>query len=271
MLANMKIIVVLPAYNAAETLKQTYEEIPHEIVDEVILIDDASNDATVELAHSLGIPTFRHNCNRGYGGNQKTCYTIALARGADIVVMLHPDYQYTPKLVTAMAAMIASEQFDVVLASRILGRGALVGGMPLYKYIANRFLTLFQNIVISQKLSEYHTGYRAWSRTVLEKLPLQNNSDNFVFDNQMLAQCVYFGFRIGEISCPTNYFPEASSINFRRSVVYGLGVLKTSIQYRLQRMGLITSPLFVDTVDARLPALTDMDVRRLLASSALSA
>lgn len=271
MLANKKIIVVLPAYNAAETLKQTYDEIPLDIVDDIILIDDASKDATVEMAQSLGIPTIRHDRNRGYGGNQKTCYTMALARGADIVVMLHPDYQYTPKLVTAMASMIASEQFDVVLGSRILGRGALVGGMPLYKYIANRFLTLFENILIGQKLSEYHTGYRAWSRAVLEKLPLQNNSEDFVFDNQMLAQAVYFGFRIGEISCPTKYFDEASSINFRRSVVYGLGVLKTAIQCRLQRMGLIRSPLFVDTVEARLPALTDMDVSRLLHSSKLSA
>jgi glycosyltransferase involved in cell wall biosynthesis len=270
MLANMKIAVVLPAYNAAATLKQTYDEIPHDIVDEVILIDDASKDATVETARSLGIPTVRHDRNRGYGGNQKTCYTMALARGADIVVMLHPDYQYTPKLVTAMASMIASQQFDVVLASRILGGGALVGGMPLYKYISNRFLTLFENIMISQKLSEYHTGYRAWSRAVLEKLPLQNNSEGFIFDNQMLAQCAYFGFRIGEISCPTKYFADASSINFKRSVVYGLGVLKTSIQYRLQRMGMITSSLFVDTVDARLPTLTDLDIGRLLAGSKLS-
>jgi glycosyltransferase involved in cell wall biosynthesis len=265
MLANKKVIVVLPAYNAAETLKQTYDEIPHDIVDDIILIDDASKDGTVEMARSLGIPTIRHDRNRGYGGNQKTCYTMALARGADVVVMLHPDYQYTPKLVTAMASMIASEQFDVVLASRILGRGALVGGMPLYKYLSNRFLTLFENIMISQKLSEYHTGYRAWSRAVLEKLPLENNSEDFVFDNQMLVQCVYFGFRIGEISCPTKYFAEASSINFKRSVVYGFGVLKTSIQYRLQRMGLITSPLFVDTVETRLPTLTDADVGRLLA------
>lgn len=271
MLANMKIIVVLPAYNAAETLKQTYDEIPHDIVDEIILTDDASNDATVEMAQSMRIPTVRHNHNRGYGGNQKTCYTMALARGADIVVMLHPDYQYTPKLVTAMAAMIASEQFDVVLASRILGRGALVGGMPLYKYISNRFLTLFENIMISQKLSEYHTGYRAWSRPVLEKLPLQNNSDDFVFDNQMLAQCAYFGFRIGEISCPTKYFADASSISFQHSVVYGLGVLKTSMQYRLQRIGLINSPLFAETVDARLPTLTETDVGRLLVGSKLSA
>jgi glycosyltransferase involved in cell wall biosynthesis len=267
MIANMKVIVVLPAYNAAETLKQTYDEIPHDVVDEVILIDDASNDATVEMAQSLGIPTVRHSHNRGYGGNQKTCYTVALARGADIVVMLHPDYQYTPKLVAAMAAMIASEQFDVVLASRILGRGALAGGMPLYKYIANRFLTLFENIMISHKLSEYHTGYRAWRRAVLEKLPLGNNSEDFLFDNQMLVQCVYFGFRIGEISCPTKYFAEASSINFRRSVVYGLGVLKTSMQYRLQRMGLIASPLFMDAVNSRLPNLTNTDIEQLFAVS----
>src|SRR6516225_4222249 len=244
MLANKKVTVVLPAYNAAATLKQTYDEIPRDIVDEIILIDDASKDATVEMAQSLGIPTVRHNRNRGYGGNQKTCYTMALARGADIVVMLHPDYQYPPKLVTAMAAMIASEQFDVVLGSRILGRVALAGGMPLYKYISNRLLTLFENIMITQKLSEYHTGYRAWSRTVLEKLPLQNNSEDFVFDNQMLVQCVYFGFRIGEISCPTKYFTEASSINFKRSVVYGLGVLKTAAQFRLHRWGLIRSPIF---------------------------
>src|SRR6516162_8424547 len=271
MLANMKIIVVLPAYNAAETLQQTYDEIPHDIVDEIILIDDASKDATVEVAQSLGITTVRHDRNRGYGSNQKTCYTAALARGADIVVMLHPDYQYTPKLVTAMASMIASEQFDVVLASRILGGGALDGGMPLYKYVSNRFLTLYENIMISQKLSEYHTGYRAWSRDVLEKLPLQNNSEDFIFDNQMLAQCAYFGFRIGEISCPTKYFADASSINFKRSVVYGLGVLKTSIQYRMQRMGLITSPLFADTADARLPTLTDLDAGRLLVDSRFSA
>ena len=194
MLANKKITVVLPAYNAAQTLKQTFDEIPHDIVDDIILTDDASQDATVEMAQSLGIATIRHDRNRGYGSNQKTCYTAALARGADIVVMLHPDYQYTPKLVTAMASMIASEEFHVVLGSRILGRGALVGGMPIYKYVSNRFLTLFENLMIGQKLSEYHTGYRAWSKTVLERLPLRNNSDDFVFDNQMLVQAVYFGF-----------------------------------------------------------------------------
>jgi glycosyltransferase involved in cell wall biosynthesis len=267
MLASQKIAVVLPAYNAAHTLKRTFDEIPHEIVDDVILIDDASNDATVEIAQELGIPTIRHDRNRGYGGNQKTCYTAALARGAEIVVMLHPDYQYTPKLVTAMASMIASGEFDVVLASRILGPGALAGGMPPYKYISNRFLTLVENILVGQKLSEYHTGYRAWSRAVLEKLPLMNNSDDFVFDNQMIVQAIYFGFRIGEVSCPTKYFPEASSINFRRSVVYGLGVLQTAMQFRLQRMGLRRSPLFADVAESRLPLLTDRDIRRTLEPS----
>ena len=261
MITNKKITVVLPAYNAAQTLRQTFEEIPHDIVDDIILTDDASHDATVEMARNLGIATIRHDHNRGYGGNQKTCYTAALARGADIVVMLHPDYQYTPKLVTAMASMIASGEFDVVLASRILGRGALVGGMPVYKYVSNRFLTFFENIMIGQKLSEYHTGYRAWSRAVLERLPLLHNSDDFVFDNQMLVQSVYFGFRIGEVSCPTKYFPEASSINFKRSVVYGLGVLNTSVQFRLTRMGLSNSPLFADATENRLPAMTALASR----------
>src|SRR5579863_4038873 len=205
-LSNKRIAVVLPAYNASKTLRRTFEEIPHDVVDDVILTDDASSDDTLEVARSLGIWTLRHDRNRGYGGNQKTCYAAALARGADIVVMLHPDYQYTPRLVPAMAAMIASEQFDAVLGSRILGRGALSGGMPLYKYVANRGLTFFQNIMLGQKLSEYHTGYRAWSRQVLETLPLQNCSEDFVFDNQMLAQARYFGFRVGEISCPTLYF-----------------------------------------------------------------
>ena len=256
MLLNKKIVVVLPAYNAAKTLKRTYDELPHDIIDDVILIDDASLDNTAELAEQLGIKTLRHNKNRGYGGNQKTCYTAALARGADIVVMLHPDYQYTPKLVTAMASMIASEQFDAVLASRILGNGALAGGMPLYKYIANRFLTLFQNLLVGYKLSEYHTGYRAWSRTLLEKLPLMNCSDDFVFDNQMIVQSLYFGFTIGEISCPTKYFTEASSINFRRSVIYGLGVLKSSIDFRLQRMGIAQYAIFSDE-DRRLPDATE--------------
>lgn len=253
MIAGQKLIVVLPAYNAARTLAQTFNEIPHDIVDEVILTDDASGDDTVSVAQNLGIRTLRHDRNRGYGGNQKTCYTAALARGADIVVMLHPDYQYSPRLVTAMAAMIASGHYDVVLGSRILGNGALAGGMPLYKYIANRALTFLQNLLIGQKLSEYHTGFRAWNRQVLERLPLLNSSDDFVFDNQMLAQAHHFGFRIGEVSCPTKYFAEASSINFRRSVVYGLGVLYTSCAYRLHRLGIRRSALFADAPDKRLP------------------
>ncbi len=244
MLLGYRIAVVLPAYNAALTLRKTYEEIPHDIVDDVILTDDHSPDDTVAVARELNIHTLRHDRNRGYGGNQKTCYAAALERGADIVVMLHPDYQYTPRLVTAMASMIASDQYDVVLGSRILGRGALAGGMPLYKYFFNRVLTLVENILISQKLSEYHTGYRAWSRQVLERLPLEECSDDFVFDNQMLAQATYAGFRIGEISCPTKYFAEASSINFRRSVVYGLGVLRTAMQFRLHRWGLLRSAIF---------------------------
>ena len=253
MIAGKRIAVVLPAYNAAKTLRQTYSEIPHDIVDDIILTDDASSDNTVQIAKELGIHTIRHDRNRGYGGNQKTCYMAALARGADVVVMLHPDYQYTPRLVTAIASMIASEQFDVVLASRILGRGALAGGMPLYKYVANRMLTFVQNLLLGQKLSEYHTGYRAWSREVLASLPLTQCSEDFVFDNQVLAQATYFGFRIGEISCPTKYFPEASSINFRRSVVYGLGVLGVSAQFRLQKLGLVDLDLFAGGVRARLP------------------
>ena len=256
MIAGQKVIVVLPAYNAEKTLRQTFDEIPHDIVDEIILTDDASHDDTVSVAHELGIRTLRHERNRGYGGNQKTCYMAALAAGADIVVMLHPDYQYSPRLVTAMAAMIASGHYDVVLGSRILGNGARAGGMPLYKYVFNRLLTLMQNILIGQKLSEYHTGYRAWHRRVLQRLPLLNCSDDFVFDNQMLTQTHFFGFRIGELSCPTKYFAEASSINFRRSVVYGLGVLATSISYRLHRMGLRNSTLFAAGEAARLPAVT---------------
>jgi glycosyltransferase involved in cell wall biosynthesis len=265
MLANKRIAVVLPAYNAAATLQRTYDEIPLDIVDDVILIDDASHDTTVELARALGIATIRHDRNRGYGGNQKTCYMAALARGADIVVMLHPDYQYAPRLVTAMASMIASGEFDAVLGSRTLGKGALAGGMPFYKYFFNRVLTLAQNLLLGQKLSEYHTGYRAWSRAVLEQLPLQRNSDDFVFDNEMLCQTVHFGFRIGEISCPTRYFAEASSIPFGRSVVYGLGVLRISMAYRLMRMGLAASRLFVDdAAEGRLPHLSRAEIDRLL-------
>jgi hypothetical protein len=249
MLNGLKIAVVLPAYNAEKTLRQTFYEIPRDIVDDIILTDDASSDATARLAQDLGIYTIRHDRNRGYGGNQKTCYAAALQRGADIVIMLHPDYQYTPKLVPAMAAMIASTEFDVALGSRILGKGALSGGMPLYKYVANRGLTLIQNLLEGQKLSEYHTGYRAWSRRVLETLPLPRCSDDFVFDNQMLVLAIDAGFRIGEISCPTKYFPEASSINFKRSVVYGLGVLRTSMNFRLHRMGLRHCALLGETRD----------------------
>lgn len=256
MLHGQKVAVVLPAYNAEKTLRKTFEEIPKDVVDDVILTDDASSDATVALAQTLGIHTLRHDRNKGYGGNQKTCYAAALNRGADIVVMLHPDYQYTPKLVTAMASMIASGEYDVVLASRILGKGALAGGMPLYKYIANRCLTLAENIMVGQKLSEYHSGYRAWSRKVIDNLPLRNCSDDFVFDNQMLAQAIFFDYRIGEISCPTKYFAEASSINLSRSIVYGLGVLKTAFDFRLHRTGLVESVLFDRGDSKRLIPLT---------------
>ena len=244
MLSGKKIIVVLPAYNAEKTLRQTYGEIPREIVDEVILTDDASHDKTVQLARELGIKTFIHLENEGYGANQKTCYRQALKEEADIIIMLHPDYQYTPKLITAMAAMIVSGEFDVVLASRILGKGALAGGMPLYKYVSNRLLTAFENLALNQKLSEYHTGYRAFSKEVLFTLPLEENSNDFVFDNEILAQIIYFGFRIGELSCPTRYFPDASSINLRRSIIYGTGVLRTSIKFAVQKTGLGRYPLF---------------------------
>ena len=244
MLNGKKIVVVLPAYNAALTLERTYAEIPFEFVDDVVLVDDASRDETAAVARRLGIHTIIHPQNLGYGGNQKTCYRTALDLGADIVVMLHPDYQYTPKLIPAMSAMIAFGEFDAVLASRILGVGAILGGMPRYKFYANRFLTLVENLLLRHKLSEYHTGYRAFSREILEKLPLENNSDDFVFDNQMLTQLVWFGYRIGEVSCPTKYFPEASSINFRRSVIYGFGVLGTALKFRLARMGLCRPRIF---------------------------
>jgi glycosyltransferase involved in cell wall biosynthesis len=253
MLNQKKVVVVLPAYNAAKTLRRTVAEIPHEIVDEVILTDDASRDHTSELALELGLITIRHDHNRGYGGNQKTCYMAALARGADIVVMLHPDYQYTPKLVSAMASMIAYGEYDAVLASRILGRGALQGGMPLYKYVANRGLTFIENILIAHKMSEYHSGYRAWSRELLQRLPLLSCSDDFVFDNQMIVQALYFSFRVGEISCPTKYFKEASSINFRRSVTYGFGVLGTALDLRLKRWGLAKPAFLADVPYERLP------------------
>ncbi|HEX3987452.1 MAG TPA: glycosyltransferase family 2 protein [Acidobacteriaceae bacterium] len=252
MLNSQRIAVVLPAYNAERTLRQTVSEIPREIVDDIILTDDASSDGTCRVALELGLHTLRHEENRGYGGNQKTCYAAALHRGADIVVMLHPDYQYTPKLIPAISAMIAAGEYDVVLGSRILGKGALSGGMPLYKYLSNRALTAIENIALGQKLSEYHTGYRAWRRTVLERLPLYACSDDFVFDNQMLAQALYFGYRVGEISCPTRYFPDASSINFRRSLAYGVGVLATAGQYRLACWGAGGSPVFQDAPQHRL-------------------
>jgi glycosyltransferase involved in cell wall biosynthesis len=237
MINGKRIAVVMPAYNAEKTLQITVGELP-DLVDIRILVDDHSSDRTVDLARQLGLYVFQHDRNYGYGRNQQTCYREALAAGADVVIMVHPDYQYTPLLVTAMASMIAYGVYDVVLGSRILGGRARQGGMPGWKYIANRFLTLFENACLGAKLSEYHTGYRAFSSTVLRDLPLLENSDDFLFDNQVLAQCVMFGFRMGEVSCPTKYFPEASSINFRRSVKYGLGVLLTSVQFRLQKIGL---------------------------------
>ena len=236
MIENKKIIVVLPAYNAEKTLQKTFDEIPFDIVDEVILVDDSSKDNTLQIAKKLNIhQIIKHNTNRGYGGNQKTCYNKALELKADIVVMLHPDYQYTPKLITAMCSIIANEVYPVVFASRILGKGALKGGMPFYKYIANRFLTLVQNLLINQKLSEYHTGYRAYSREVLQKISYNSFSEDFIFDNQMTINIFKKGFEIGEISCPTKYFPEASSINFKRSIKYGIGVLRESIIYYLTK------------------------------------
>lgn len=240
MINGKRIVVVMPAYNAEKTLEQTYREIPLDIVDEVILVDDHSRDNTSELAHSLGIHhVIRHDRNRGYGGNQKTCYAKALEIGADIVIMVHPDYQYTPTLIPSIAWMIANDVYPVVLASRILGNGALKGGMPMYKYIANRGLTFIQNVLVSQKLSEYHTGYRAFSREVLESINLEANSDDFVFDNQMLSQIIMANFPIGEVTCPTKYFDDASSINFRRSSIYGIGVLTTSLQHRLHKWGIL--------------------------------
>ena len=244
MLNGKKVIVVLPAYNAEKTLYQTYNEVPMDIVDKVLMVDDHSIDETVKLAKKMGIETIKHDRNYGYGRNQKTCYREALKRGADIVVMVHPDYQYTPKLVTAMTSMIAYGVYDVVLGSRILGGKALRGGMPIYKYIANRFLTAFENFILGSKLSEFHTGYRAFSREVLENLPLNENSDDFVFDNEMLTQVIYFGYRIGEISCPTRYFESASSISFNRSVKYGTGVIFTSLKCFFHRSKIIKHPLF---------------------------
>ena len=243
MVNGTRIAVVMPAYNAGKTLAATVAEVP-ELVDIRILVDDHSRDDTVEVAHRLGLLVFQHDRNYGYGRNQQTCYREALEAGADVVIMLHPDYQYTPLLITAMASMVAYGVYDVVLASRIIGGRALLGGMPLYKYVANRLLTAFENLFLGVKLSEYHTGYRAFSRQVLTDLPLLEDSDDFVFDNQMLAQCVHFGFHIGEVSCPTKYFEEASSINFRRSVQYGFGVLATTLQFALQKWGLIHLPRY---------------------------
>jgi len=244
MIHGKRIVVVMPAYNAEHTLEITYNEIPPGFIDEVVLVDDASSDNTTNLANKLGIHTIRHPQNRGYGGNQKTCYKEALQRGADVVIMLHPDYQYTPKLLVAMASLVAIGQYDIVLGSRIISGGTIKGGMPYYKYVSNRLLTLFENILLNAKLSEYHTGYRAFSRQVLLELPLEENSDDFVFDNQMLAQALFFGFSIGEVSCPTKYFKEASSINLSRSIIYGLGVLRTSLQFALNRWGLKEYKIF---------------------------
>ena len=247
MFHNKKIVVVMPAYNAARTIERTYREIPLDLVDEVVVTDDASSDETVQEAKRLGLHTLVHEENRGYGGNQKTCYTEALRLGADVVVMLHPDYQYTPKLLPSMIGLLTDGPFDAVLGSRVLGGRALAGGMPMYKYVSNRLLTATQNLLCGAKLSEYHTGYRAFTREVLEALPLLENSDDFVFDNQMLAQILLAGFEIGEVSCPAAYFEEASSINFRRSVRYGLGVLATSAQAFLHRKGIVRSAIFDPT------------------------
>jgi len=245
MLNGKKIVVVLPAYNAEKTLRKTYEEIPMDMVDEVVLVDDCSNDKTVDVAKEIGIRhVIRHEKNRGYGGNQKTCYDKALSLGADIVIMLHPDYQYTPLLIPSMSYIIANDLYEVVLGSRILGRGALKGGMPLYKYIFNRILTFSANILLRQKLSEYHTGYRAFSKKILEKINYHANSDDFVFDNQMLSQIIYAGCEIAEVTCPTKYFKEASSINFSRSMTYGIGVMGVSFSHFFCKMGLMKSEIY---------------------------
>jgi glycosyltransferase involved in cell wall biosynthesis len=245
MLYGKKIVVVLPAYNASKTLEQTYREIPMDVVDEVVLVDDNSRDNTVEVGRALGIKHIvKHEKNTGYGGNQKSCYRKALELGGDVIIMVHPDYQYTPKLIPSMSYLIASGLYPVVLGSRILGKGALKGGMPWYKYVANRILTFTQNILVNHKLSEYHTGYRAFSREVLETLNLDNNSDNFVFDNQMLSQIIYYGYDIAEVTCPTKYFDDASSINIKNSSIYGMGVLKTSFIHFFCKMGLMKSKLY---------------------------
>ena len=271
MLNGKKIVVVMPAYNAAKTLRQTYEEIPLDLVDEVILVDDASQDQTVAIARELGITHLVHSKNSGYGANQKSCYRRALELGADVVVMVHPDYQYTPKLITAMAAMITSGLYHAVLGSRVLGRGALAGGMPLYKYVANRILTLIQNLCLPQKLTEYHTGYRAFSREALLKLPLGENANDFVFDNEMIVQLVYFGYEIAEVTCPSKYFDDASSINFPRSVRYGFGVLRVTLRYVAARSGLRPHPtlsaggttLYRERVEGPVGDKADVPVSRL--------
>jgi glycosyltransferase involved in cell wall biosynthesis len=244
MLAGKKVLVVLPAYNAAQTLERTFHDIPFDVVDEVLLVDDASRDETIEVARRLGIRSFVHERNLGYGRNQKTCYAEALKSGADIVIMVHPDYQYSPKIIPALAGLVASGEYEAAIGSRILGGRARQGGMPFYKYLCNRLLTLFQNLLLGAKLSEYHSGFRAFSRRVLETLPLLENSDDFVFDNEMLTQIIYFDFPVGEVSCPTRYFPEASSINFPRSVKYGLGVVVTSVKFVLQKLGWVQFRLF---------------------------
>src|SRR5580658_4193918 len=247
MILGRKLVIVLPAYNAELTLRKTYAEIPFDIVDEVVLVDDNSNDQTVEVARELGIShVIRHDKNRGYGGNQKTCYDKALELGADIVIMLHPDYQYTPKLIPSMAYLIANDVYQVVLGSRTLGKGALHGGMPLYKYISNRALTFFENVMLRQKVAEYHTGYRAFSREVLERINYKVNSEDFVFDNEMLSQIIYIGYEIAEITCPTHYFGAASSINLRRSIIYGIGVLRVSLVHRLCKWRLLKREMYND-------------------------
>jgi glycosyltransferase involved in cell wall biosynthesis len=245
MINGKKLVIVLPAYNAALTLEKTYREIPFDIVDEVILVDDNSNDKTVEVARGLGIShIIKHDVNRGYGGNQKTCYNKALEIGGDIIIMLHPDYQYTPKLIPSMAYLIANNVYQVVLGARTLGKGALRGGMPIYKYISNRALTFFENVMLRQKVAEYHTGYRAFSREVLQRINYQVNSEDFVFDNEMLSQIIYLGYEIAEITCPTHYFEEASSINLSRSITYGLGVLRVSVVHRLCKWGLMKREMY---------------------------
>ncbi|MFQ5450322.1 MAG: glycosyltransferase family 2 protein [Nitrospinaceae bacterium] len=244
MILGKKVIVVMPAYNAEKTLRRTHEELPHEYIDEVILVDDYSSDNTIKISRELGVKTIIHRENKGYGANQKTCYREALSLGADIVIMVHPDYQYSPRLVMAMASMVASEEYDIVLGSRMLGGSAIRGGMPLYKYFANRLLTVFQNAFFGVRISEYHTGFRAFTKEVLRVLPLGENSDDFVFDNEMIAQSLFFGFRIGEISCPTKYFEDASSISFKRSVVYGINVLNTTLKFLLHKSKIKTFEIF---------------------------